>query len=145
MERIVSDQLISSVADRLDPLQFAYKAKRGVEDATLTLFNLISSHLDSPGTTVRVLFMDFSSAFNTIQPHVLIKTLLDLGVNSDLILWIRHFLSDRPQRVRLNGQLGRDPIMSDEIIVNCGAPRDAFYLLFYSLYILTQFRATIHY
>ena len=37
MERIVSDQLISSVADRVDPLQFAYKAKRGVEDATLTL------------------------------------------------------------------------------------------------------------
>ena len=64
----------------MDRLQFAYKAKRGVEDATLTLFNLISSHLDSPGTTVRVLFMDFSSAFNTIQPHVLVKTLLDLGV-----------------------------------------------------------------
>ena len=56
-----------------------------------------------------------------VQPHVLIKTLLDLGVNSDLILWIRQFLSERPQRVRLNGQLGTDPIMSDEIIVNCGA------------------------
>ena len=46
---------------------------RRVEDATLTLFDLISNHLDSPGTTVRVLCMDFSSAFNTIQPHVLIK------------------------------------------------------------------------
>ena len=67
--------------------------------------------------------MDFSSAFNTIQPHVLIKTHLDLGVNSDLILWIRQLLRDRPQRVRLNGQLGRDPIKSDEIIVNCGAPQ----------------------
>ena len=44
------------------------------------------------------------------------------------------FLSDRPQRVRLNGQLGRDPIMSDEIIVNCEPPRDAFYHLFYYLY-----------
>ena len=119
MERIVSDQLILSVADHMDPLQFTYKAKQGVDDATLMLFNLISSHLDSPGTTVRVLFMDFSSAFNTIQPHVLIKTLLDLCVNSDLIMWIRQFLGDRPQRVRLNGQLGRDPIMSDEIIVNC--------------------------
>ena len=72
-----------------------------------------------------------------IQLHVLIKKLLNLGVNSDLILWIRPFLSDRPQRVRLNGQLGRDPIMSDEIIVNSGAPRDAFYHLFYFLYILT--------
>ena len=67
--------------------------------------------------------MDFSSAFNTIQPHVLIKKLLNLGVNSHLILWVRQFLSDRPQRVRLNGQFGRDPIMSDEIIVNTGAPQ----------------------
>ena len=31
IERIVSDQLISSVADRMDPLQLSYKAKRGVE------------------------------------------------------------------------------------------------------------------
>ena len=31
MERIVSDQPISYVAERMDPLQFSYKAKRGVE------------------------------------------------------------------------------------------------------------------
>ena len=41
----------------------------GVEDATLTLYNLIASHLDTSGTTVRFLFKDFSSAFNTIQPY----------------------------------------------------------------------------
>ena len=92
MERIVCNQLIASVVDRMDPLQFAYRARWGVEDATLTLFDLISSHLDSAGTTVRVLFMDFSSAFNSIQPHVLIKRLLDLDVNTDLVLWIRQFL-----------------------------------------------------
>ena len=84
------NQLITSVANRVDPLQFAYRARRGVEGATLTLFDLVSSHLDSAGTTVKVLFMDFSAAFNTIQPHVLIKRLLDLEVNTDLVLWIRH-------------------------------------------------------
>ena len=35
MERIVCNQLVASVADRMDPLQFAYKARRGVEDACL--------------------------------------------------------------------------------------------------------------
>ena len=123
MERLVCNQLIKSVANHMDPLQFAYRAKRGVEDATLTLLNLIASHLDTSGTTVRVLFMDFSSAFNTIQPHVLIKKLLNLEVNPDLILWIRQFLCDRPQRVRLNGSLSRDPVLSDEVIVNTGAPQ----------------------
>ena len=117
MERIVCNKLSSSVADRLDPLQFAYKAKRGVEDASLTLTNKALAHLDKPGTFVRVLMMDFSSAFNTLQTHILIKRLLDLDVSPGLILWIRSFLSDRPQRVSVDG------ILSNEIILNTGAPQ----------------------
>ena len=79
MERIVCNQLVASVADRMDPLQFAYKARKGVEDACLILVNLIASQLDKSGSYVRVMFMDFSSAFNTVQPHLLIKRPLDLG------------------------------------------------------------------
>ena len=123
VERLVCNQLIKSVANHMDPLQFAYRAKRGVEDAILTLFNLIASQLDTSGTAARVLFMDFSSAINTIQPHVLIKTLLNLEVNPDLILWIRQFLCDRPQRIRMNGSLCRYPVLSDEIVVHTGAPQ----------------------
>ena len=67
--------------------------------------------------------MAFSSAFNTIQTHVLIKKLLNLEGTPDLILWIRLFLCDRPQRVRLNGPLCRDPVLSDEIVVITGAPQ----------------------
>ena len=37
MERIVvCNQLVASVADRMDPLQLAYKARRGGEDACLS-------------------------------------------------------------------------------------------------------------
>ena len=117
MERLVSTQLKASVADRLDPFQFAYKPKRGVEDASLTLINLIASHLDKSTNYIRILFMDFSSAFNTIQPHLLIKRLLDLEVNHTIVLWIRQFLSDRPQRVIVNGH------MSGELTLNTGAPQ----------------------
>ena len=52
----------------------------------------IACHLDTSGTTVRVLFTDVSSAFNTIQTHILIKKLLNVEVNHGLILWIRQFL-----------------------------------------------------
>ncbi|GFS13394.1 hypothetical protein ElyMa_001396000 [Elysia marginata] len=37
----------------MDPLQFAYKAKRGVEDATLTLMELITHHLDQTDVSSR--------------------------------------------------------------------------------------------
>ena len=63
MGRRACSQLITSVADRMDPLQFAYRAGGHVEDATLSLFNLISDHLDTSGTTVRVLFTDFFISF----------------------------------------------------------------------------------
>ena len=52
-----------------DPCQFAYCTKRGVDDAVTTLLHNIQCHLDQPKTYVRTLFFDFSSAFNTLQPH----------------------------------------------------------------------------
>jgi hypothetical protein len=117
MERVVCNQLTASVADRMDPFQFAYRARRGVEDASVLLLDLVLSHLDKAGTFTRVLFMDFSSAFNTLQPHLLLSRLLDLQVNSEIVLWIRAFLCDRPQRVSVGG------CMSSERVLNTGAPQ----------------------
>ncbi len=34
------------VEDSLDPLQLAYRARCGVEDATVTLVNLVLKHLE---------------------------------------------------------------------------------------------------
>lgn len=44
-ERIVKDDLMNTVQAVLDPLQFAYRTRRGVDDATITLLN-IKVHLD---------------------------------------------------------------------------------------------------
>ena len=100
------------MANRMDPPQYANKAKRGVDD------NSITSHIDSSGTTVSVLFTDFSSAFSIMQTHVLIKKLLNLEVNPHFILYIRQFICDRPQRVKLNDPLCRDSVLSVETRVN---------------------------
>ena len=43
-EKVVSKHLKFDVVDQLDPFQFAYKDSRGVEDASLTLLNLITQH-----------------------------------------------------------------------------------------------------
>ena len=91
MERVVSKHITSSVVDKLDPLQFAYKARRGTEDATLTLINVIAQHLQQSNASARVLFIDFSSAFNTMQTHILIQRLADLSVNGGIIHWERFF------------------------------------------------------
>ncbi len=45
--------------------------------------------------------MDFISAFNTILPDRLVTKLLDLGISHSICLWIKDFLSDRPQKVKV--------------------------------------------
>ncbi|KAK3519158.1 hypothetical protein QTP70_020015 [Hemibagrus guttatus] len=58
-------------------------------------------HLDNRDTYVRMLFIDFSSAFNTIIPQHLIEKLCLLGTNTSLCNWILDFLTGRPQSVRI--------------------------------------------
>ena len=101
----------------MDPLQFAYRAKRGVDDATLTLVDSLYRHLDTCGHAARVLMVDFSSAFNTIQPHLLVQKLLSMNVNPHIILWVQDFLTGRSQRVCVG------PVQSNTRIVDTGAPQ----------------------
>uniref|UniRef100_A0A3B3IDP1 Reverse transcriptase domain-containing protein n=1 Tax=Oryzias latipes TaxID=8090 RepID=A0A3B3IDP1_ORYLA len=100
-ERLVLPHLRSFTSPLLDPLQFAYRANRSVDDAIILAIHFILQHLDSPGTYARILFVDFSSAFNTILPSLLQEKLLQLNVPDSTCRWITDFLMDRKQCVRL--------------------------------------------
>lgn len=97
LERLVCKHL-SSIT--LDPYQFAYRANRSVDDAVSLCVHSILQHLESSSTYACILFVDFSSIFNTIVPVKLIHTLQELGVNSFLCKWIYSFLCDRKQVVK---------------------------------------------
>ncbi len=61
-ETLVLAYLKDSTGPLLDPLQFPYRANRSVDDAVNMGLHYILQHLDRPGTYVRILFVDFSSA-----------------------------------------------------------------------------------
>ena len=89
LEKLVRAEILRKTEHALDPMQFAYRPHRGVEDATVTLFNLLFKHLEGNGSHARLLFVDFSSAFNTIQPRILIGRLLELfEISNNLMGWI---------------------------------------------------------
>ena len=122
LEYIVKQYLTTEVYQYRDLLQFAYVQNRCVEDAVLSVTDYILCHVDNVNTAdckrfVKVLFIDFSSAFNTIQPHTLMQKLNVMNVNSKLILWIHDFLTCRPQYVKLS------EYCSDLIVTNTGAPQ----------------------
>uniref|UniRef100_A0A3Q3GD57 Reverse transcriptase domain-containing protein n=1 Tax=Labrus bergylta TaxID=56723 RepID=A0A3Q3GD57_9LABR len=59
-----------------------------------------------------MLFIDFSSAFNTIIPQQLIGKLDQLGLSTSLCNWLLDFLSERPQTVRVGGSTSKTTVMS---------------------------------
>ena len=58
-------------------------------------------HLDKKNTYVKMLFVHYSSAFNTIVSSVLITKLRTLGLNTSFCNWILDFLTGHPQVVRV--------------------------------------------
>ena len=66
----------------LDPLQFAYWPNRSTDEAISIALHAALPHLDKRNTYVRMLFIDYSSAFNTILPSKLITKIRILGLNT---------------------------------------------------------------
>ncbi len=74
---------------------------RSVDDAVNTGLHYVLQHLDRPGTYERILFVDFSLAFNTIIPNRLLPKLTQLSMPTSICQWITSFLTDRQQEMRL--------------------------------------------
>ena len=132
-EKIVLNRLKLYTRRYLDPLQFAYQSRRNTEDAILFMLNNVYKHIDKPGNTVRIMFYDFSSAFNTIQPHLLVQKMKQMNIPLSFIKWIFSYITNRPQFVRLAVQKDKGTnlrntrennyVNSSIIKTNTGAPQ----------------------
>ena len=72
-------------------------ATPGINHKTLPKVELAGealTHLDKRNTYVRMLFIDYSSAFNTIVPSKLV--IIILGLDPALCNWILDLLKGRP-------------------------------------------------
>ncbi len=117
LEKLIRDYICSVLPASLDPLQFAYRSNRSTDDAIAFTLHSALSHLENKNTYVRMIFVDYSSAFNTIVPATLVAKLQTLGLNRSLCSWILDFLTDRSQVVRMGNNT------SSPLILNTGAPQ----------------------
>ncbi|KAK1803173.1 hypothetical protein P4O66_021691, partial [Electrophorus voltai] len=115
--RLIMRYIKTKLPPSLDPLQFAYRSNRPTDDAISSTLHLALTRLDKKGTYVRMLFIDFSSAFNTIVPQHRSGKLSLLGLNTSLCNWILDFLTGRPQSVRIGSST------SNTTTLSTGAPQ----------------------
>ncbi|GAA6081490.1 uncharacterized protein LOC107695764, partial [Tachysurus ichikawai] len=81
-ERLVKNVICSSIPG---PSPVCFSPNRSTDDAIL---HSSLTHIDSNNRNyARLLFIDYSSAFNTIVPIKLASKLMDLGLNSSLCNW----------------------------------------------------------
>jgi hypothetical protein len=128
-ERLVKDHITSTLPYTLDPLQFSYRPNRSTDESIAIALHTALSHLDKRNTYVRMLFIDYSSAFNTIVPSKLIIKLRALDLTPALCNWVLDFLTGRPQVVKVENNT------STLLILNTGATQGCVLSpLLYSLF-----------
>ena len=54
---------------------------------------------------IDVIFLDFSTAFDTVSHHKVLFNLSSYGIRGQITLWMGSVLSGRTQRVVMNGEI----------------------------------------
>ena len=103
-ERIIRKQVLAFLErkDLLNSTQHGFRSGRSCLSALLSVFVNLMNMIDS-STTVDMIYLDFSKAFDKVDHGIVLHTLRDLGINGYLGEWFHQFLTDRTQFVRFPG------------------------------------------
>ena len=82
--------------------QFGFIKGRSTTLQLLKVLDQWTEILDLGGN-IDVIYFDFMKAFDKVPHMRLIKTLHGYGIPNIVVSWVRAFLSDRQQRVMVNG------------------------------------------
>ena len=61
--------------------------------------------LVAEGHSVDMFYLDFSKAFDLVPQRILLVKLRGLGIQGKVASWVEEWLTDRKQRVVLNGEV----------------------------------------
>ena len=99
------------------PFQSAYRPHHSTETALLKGKKDILMNMDRQCVTLLVL-LDLSAAFDTVDHAILIDRLsTEFGVTGPVLNWFTSYLSNRSQRVSIDG------VLSEKVNLNCGVPQ----------------------
>jgi hypothetical protein len=104
-EKLIHNNLYQFLNSRglLTPKNSGFRTGDGTVNQLISIVDKIYEGLDK-GCDVRMVFLDLSKAFDKVWHKGLIFKMESLGVSGSLLCFFRHYLSDRFQRVVVNGQ-----------------------------------------
>ena len=118
MEKIVRNALVDHMVKNrlLSESQFGFVPGLSFALQLLVCMERWTKVLDDGGQ-VNVIYTDYSKAFDTVSHQKLLKKLHGLGVRGNTWIWIKSFLKDRRQKVKV------EESFSDWVKVSSGVPQ----------------------
>ena len=103
-ERIVRDKLVDYLEcnNLLNSFQHGFRHGHSCLSELLAHYDDLLTNL-SQGNDVDVIYLDFAKAFDKVDHRVLLKKIRALGISGKLYKWIKSFLSNRFQKVVVDG------------------------------------------
>jgi exonuclease III len=116
LERCIFNKIIEILIPKITALQHGFLRNRSTVTQLLQVFSNINNILDK-GDQTDVVYFDLSKAFDSVPHKLLLEKLKSFGICGSLHAWITSYLTNRLQRVTLNGA------SSDWLSVTSGVPQ----------------------
>ena len=102
MESYVASNITNHVVTQnlLDNRQWTYRKGKSTEQLLIHLTERWREAVERK-PFVGILFVDFAKAFNKVAHNILLQKLDDLGIRGDIWLWLKSYLTERRQFVRI--------------------------------------------
>ena len=117
LEKMVHTNLINhlEINDLLYKHQYGFLKGRSTEQNLLHVVNFISNALNSGNFCIGI-FLDLKKAFDVCSHSILLKKLKKLGVDGIALDWFTSYLSNRKQRVDINGHLSNEKFINISVL-----------------------------
>lgn len=105
LERCVHKHMYNYVTENnlITPFQSGFTRNDSTTNQLTFLYHTFCQAVDN-GKEIRVVFCDISKAFDRVWHRGLLFKLSSIGIKGNLLRWLSSYLSNRTQRVVLNGQ-----------------------------------------
>ena len=104
LERLVHNAIMDHLLKNnlLSDKQFGFRPGASTQEAVLQVTRACHLAMEL-GNSTGCVFFDISKAFDTLPHHLVLLSLVKVGISGSLLLWLQDYLTDRSQRVVLYG------------------------------------------
>ena len=100
----------------LSTKQYGFMTGRSTTLQLLKVFDMWTKEIDK-GQQIDCVYLDFKKAFDTVPHNRLVAKLENVGIQGNVLGWVKDYLHERVQQVSVNGEL------SSKVNVRSGVPQ----------------------